>query len=225
MSLTIEIDPHGMSRVPFADLRSLLLETRQTFSDRELRLLPYSELILAALANAGASACTIEAVLAHKQARRRRFLSMSPDALAKAQRYLQDEGMYTDIQALVAMRDAPPWDTLTSPVRLWLKLNCLYTHIAEPEQRLRDAISLAAEAESASLLDSSRAYRMIEKLDRLRHFYPSGLSDDTFRTAIGCMSEEMLELLSIEEQEHCQRELVADYSCTGGCYHATGLNV
>lgn len=224
MALTIDIDPHGYARVPFIELRTRLLALDKTFSEHELRKLPYNELVLAAIANAGKAACSIDEVVAEKERRRYRFLHMSPDEYPQAKRYLQVEGMYSDLDALLEMRAAPTWDELSPRVRLWCKLNCLYTHCDNPDQRLQDAYPLVLDCDQRGLLRPGFAERLTSDLDRLRWLYGDAFGEDEFHYISGCLAEELLTQLDDSEKRDCERELVADYVCTGNCYHATGAD-
>lgn len=221
MSLEIDIDPHGYSRVPFVELRTRLLALDQKFTERELRLLPYSELVNAAIANAGKAACSLDAVLLEKERRRYRFLHLSPDEFPKSKRYLQIEGMYSDVSTCLQMRYAPHWDELSPRVRLWCKLNCLYNHSDNPDQRIRETYPMVLACDQAGLLRQGFADRMTTDLDRLR-WITDASEEDEFRYITCPLAEELIAQLDSEERQICERELVAGYSCTGNCYHATG---
>ncbi len=222
MSLEIEIDPHGMSRVPFVDLRTRLLGMEERFTDRSLRLLPYPEIILSAMPNAGKAACTLAEAKRAKQLRRERFLSLSPDELLKAKSYLQKEGMYADISAAIQMRSAPTWDDLSPVARLWCKLNCLYTHIDLPDLRLKEATLLLENVHRELSLPDAVLTRISDDLDQLLWLYPEVIDSDMFRVSLGTLAEEVLHHLTSSEQAQC--ELVAGYHCTGHCYQAIGVN-
>lgn len=224
MSLDIDIDPHGMIRQPFAEVRARLLAFGQIFTERDLRLLPYNEISLAAMANAGKTACTLQQVIEEKRRRRYRFLHLSPDELDKAKRYIQVEGMYSDLCAQQQMRVAPRWSTLSARAKLWFKLNCLYTHSDAPEQRLRETYPLVLECEQRGYLKPENAQRIVGTLDSVSWLYPDAMDVEVFHTTLGRLTEEVLGYLDDTDMVNCQRELIADYSCTSNCYHATGPN-
>jgi hypothetical protein len=219
MSLEIDIDPHGYKRTPFVELRTRLLAIGSSFTERELRLLPYTELVNAAIANAGKASCSLEDVLREKERRRYRFMNLSPDEFHKAKRYLQVEGMYSDVQARVSMRYAPHWDDLSPRARLWCKLNCLYTHCDNPDARIREVYPMVFESDGDGLLRPGLAEKLVTDLDRLRCLYIDTHYGDEFRRIAGEAAQELVTQLDGDEKNI---DLVIGYSCMGNCYQATG---
>ncbi len=222
MSLQIDIDPHGEPRVPFTEMRHRLQVLGRRFTAKELDLLPYGEIVWAATPRAGTAACGIEAVRKAKRDRRERFLNMSPEALVPVKAYLQREGVYQDISAALQMRGAPHFGDLNPLMKLWLKLNCLYTHVDAPEDRLRDVFQLLRQCAEALLLSEADAARIGLDLDRLAWLYPVAIDEDQFRTCLGGYAEEVLDMLEEDDKAAAHREHVADYNCTSHCYHAWG---
>jgi hypothetical protein len=218
MPLEIDIDPHGYRRVPFVELRTRLLALDKPFTERELRLLPYTELVNAAIANAGKAACPLHLVLREKERRRYRFMNMSPDEFSKAKRYLQIEGMYSDVRVCLKMRYAPHWDDLSPRVHLWCKLNCLYNHCGAPDARIREAHTMVGRAS----LGAGLVEKMTADLDRLRWLFTGANEEDEFRHISGSMADSLLTQMDSDERLICERELVIGYSCTGDCYRALG---
>jgi hypothetical protein len=222
MSLEIDIDPHGYKRTPFTEMRTRLLAIGSSFTDRELRLLPYNDLVLTAIANAGKAACSLEDVLREKERRRYRFMNLSPDEFTKAKRYLQVEGMYSDMMARARMRYAPHWDDLSPRVRLWCKLNCLYTHCDNPDARIRDTYPILHRCDEDGLLRPGFAEKLVTDLDHLRCLSIDTLDGDEFRRITGAAAEDLVTQLDSDEKQICEKDIVLGYSCTGNCYHASG---
>src|SRR5271155_955187 len=95
--MRIEVESYGSSRRDFYDLRSDLIEQDKKFDEVTLRLLPYHQLHLAAMGNAGDAACIPKVIHEEKARRRERFLAMDEAELKSCERYLRAEEMYDDV--------------------------------------------------------------------------------------------------------------------------------
>jgi hypothetical protein len=218
MSLSIEIDPHGIARIPFTEFRQQLLEEGRVFTEHELRKLPYYHLPFAAIANAGTAACSTDLVIEEKIRRRDRFMTMNPDELEDAKRYLKIEGMYEDVHAGLESRQAPLWERCTERTKLWLKLNCIHDHIDHPQVRLQEALGLVHTCLGANQLKRFMAERYIKEIEHLKMFFPDAIPGAELRDKVGSLAEDLLPHLGDLEWAICEGCRIRDYSCTSDCY-------
>jgi hypothetical protein len=218
MSLHIDFDPHGVIRIPFPEFRQQLLAEERPFTERELAKLPYTHLPFAAIANAGKARCSLDLVINEKVRRRDRFVTMSPEALDDAKRYLQIEGMFDDVTDALESREAPRWERCTERTKLWLKLNCIHDHTDNPMPRLKEVTELIRTTYEADQLKKVVADRFTKEIGHLRTFYPDAISDEELRDKTGSLAEELLSMLGDLEWGICEHGRIRDYSCTSDCY-------
>ncbi len=215
--MKIEVESYRSPRRNFYDLREDLIDKNEKFDERTLRLLPYDQLHLCCMGNAGDAACTSRLVQQEKTFSRERFLSLEEEEFKKCENFLRSEGMYDDVIFAIAARNAPQWDDLNDRQRAWAKLNCLHNHIENSHPRIEDVILLLRKCAITSLPDDVCKH-YIGKLKGLLTVYPGGITDDYFRTQIDDIRDNIRDFLPDEEQKVCNREQIRDFSCTSDCF-------
>jgi hypothetical protein len=215
--MRVEVESYGNTRRDFYDFRDNLIERGKTFDEASLRLLSYHQLYLAAIGNAGAAVCSPQFVQREKARRRERFLAMEPEELKTCERYLRVEEMYDDVIVALGSKLAPRWDGLSDRQKLWAKLNCLYNHLDDPQTRIGEALLLLRKCSTTSLpTDVCQHY--IQRMQGLMATYPGRVTDEFFRTQIEDIRDNIRDFLPDEEQEVCDEQQIADYSCTSDCF-------
>jgi len=216
--MKVDVESYGNARRDFYDLRSDLIEQDKTFDGASLRLLPYHQLHLAAMGNAGDAVCPLILVQQEKARRRERFLAMDEAELKACERYLRAEEMYDDVILVIGSKLAPRWGELSDPQKLWAKLNCLYNHLDDPQQRMGEALLLLRKCSTTSNLPTDVCQHYMGRLRGLMATYPGSLSDDFFRSQIEDIRDNVRDFLPDEERLICDREQVADFQCTSDCF-------
>jgi len=221
--MRIDVETYGSTRRDFYDFRSDLIEQDKKFDEASLRLLPYHQLHLAAMGNAGDAACPQRLVQDEKARRRERFLAMDGAELKACERYLRTEEMYDDVILCISSKLAPRWGELTDRQKAWAKLNCLYNHIDEPQQRMGEALLLLrlcsfSDAHHDASLPTDVCHHYMSKLRGLMSVYPGQMSDDFFRTQIEDIRDNIRDFLPDDERAIIDKEQIADYQCTSDCY-------
>jgi hypothetical protein len=218
--MKVSVESYGQPRRDFYDLRSELIELDQKFEAYHLRLLPYDQLHLCCIGNAGDAACSLKLVQQEKIARRERFLAMESEELKTCERFLKAEGMYDDVREAIAALRAPLWDHLNSRQKVWAKLNCLYNHIDNPAQRIGEAVGLMRDCASVTTggLPLDVAMHYVEKLRALLDGYSTRFSDYHFRQQIEEYRDSVLDFLEENERGIVEREEIKDYHCTSDCF-------
>jgi len=218
MGLIVEFDANGREQIDFNDLREKLLREGRGFTDRDLCLVPYSQLSLCAMANAGTAACDIALVRAEKKARRHRFVEMSPDAFAEVRRYLHANGLYTDVVRDRERRRAPAWESLSILQKTWFIMTCLNNHVDAPGERLREIENLLFMAGDAGLMPIQKASLFVDLIAQLVTGYPHAVDAEMFRAYISGQAEELMQFMPETERETCANEILSNYSCTSDCF-------
>jgi hypothetical protein len=219
-SLNIEVEALDTPLRDFAELRRELIEQGLTFDEISIRAIPYSQLHLCCIGNAGAAACTPELVQSEKATRRERFLNMETDDFKEAETFLKIEQMYDDVLFAISNRMTLPYSTLTDCQKLWVRLTCLYNHVDNPIQRMQDVIALfqqcAANPHGKLPTDVCSVYA--GKFKGLATVYPGRISDKIFREKVGEMAETVLQFMSDGERQFVEKEQLQDFSCTSDCF-------
>jgi hypothetical protein len=219
--MKIEIENLGTPRQNFYLLRDDLIAHGKRFDETSLPSIPYQELVLCCVGEAGEAACSSRLIREEKERRRERFLSMEPEEIQGCLNFLRVEQMEADILVALAVRAAPKWDDLSTRQKLWFKLCCIYNHIDAPQQRLEDAILLLRKCgvEVYSGLPRDFCEHHIGRL-QLYCANLSGMKDNQFRAKIWDIAENILEFLHDEELSICKKEALQRYSCTSDCFRA-----
>jgi hypothetical protein len=204
-------------RRDFYDLRSELIEQQKKFDETTLCFVPYDQLQLCCIGNAGLAACSPRLVQIEKRFRRQRFLAMEPTDLKKCERLLRREHMYEDVMNAVASLGAARWEHLSERQQTWAKLNCITNHIEHPKMRLGEAILLLRKCASSSL-PSDVCSHYITKLKGLMTIYPGRVTDDFFREAVADVRDNILRFMPEEERAVCVKEQIIDFQCTSDCF-------
>lgn len=221
MSLEVTFDSNGLKRFEFVELRDKLIGKGSQFTPAILRFVPYEQLALCATGEAEAARCSIDLVRQEKRERRRRFLHTPTHDLAAVKRYIQAEGMFSEVHYDRQLLKAVHWVSLSYLQRAWYRLTCLHNHIDDPMRRLYDARKLIFAAGDSGAIPFYTATGYLDAIDNLVERYPRELGTEDFRTMIGGYAEEVLQLMTPAEREVCLRELVSDYVCSSDCFQPT----
>ena len=223
--LKVEIETVDSS-VPFRDAQRELASTGRRFSNKTLKQIPYSQLHLCCIGSAGITACSPSLVYLEKERRLGRFVSLAPEELTQAERWLQAQGMLGDVVAAISSRVSPSWDNLKARQKAIIKLMCLCNHWNDPEERLLEAVELIREAAGdgippmmassmcSGLVSLARRHLGIDVTEKAR------LTEVEFREGIWKVMEAILDLLPREEQTVLIREQFQGYSCTSDCFRS-----
>jgi len=221
--MRVDVETYGSSRRDFYDFRSDLIEQDKKFDETSLRLLPYHQLHLASMGNAGDAACPQKLVHEEKARRRERFLAMDETDLKTCERYLRAEEMWDDVILCINSKLAPRWAEFTDRQQAWAKLNCLYNHIDDPQPRMGEALLLLrrcsfSDKDHQASLPTDVCLHYMSKLRGLLSVYPGQMSDDFFRAQIEDIRDNIRDFLPDDERAVCDKEQIADYQCTSDCF-------
>lgn len=206
-------------RWDFYHQRDELITTNQVFGPSNLSKISYAELPLCCIATAGAAMGLVAEVRAEKRERRVPFLELEDDELDAFKTALNLEGMWDDVMAFRQQRYVPHWDSLFNRQKIWFKLNCVYNHVDQPNQRIGEALLLlrrcAEEVNSGLPKDVCAHYS-----HRLRNLYefPTHMDAIAFREKISDLADTLLEFLPEAERSICDREHVKGFRCTSDCF-------
>lgn len=218
--MKIEIESLDTPQRDFAELRRELIENNKKFDETTLRAIPYSQLNLCCIGNAGPAACSLQLVQQEKINRRERFLYMEPEEFKEAETFLKIEQMYDDVLHTIATCTAPQWEDLNACQKLWAKLTCLYNHVDNPSHRLDEILALfaqcAADPSSGLPVDVCRVYAA--KLKGMASVYPGKVTNEVFREKVGEIAETLLEFMPPEERQMLEKEQLRDFTCTSDCF-------
>jgi len=218
--MNIEIETLDTPRRDFADLRRELVAEGKKFSEKTLAAIPYSQLHLCCIGNAGPTACLPRLVQQEKRNRRERFLNMEPEEFKASVTYLKIEQMYDDVMYAISYRLAPKWEILSDRQKLWAKLTCLYNHIDNPMPRIDEVVEMFAQCAANPVgglpVDVCRVYG--SKLKGMATVYPGKVSDELFREKTGEIAETLLEFMQPEERKMLEKEQLQDFTCTSDCF-------
>jgi len=215
--MKVDVESYGSARRDFYDLSRDLIEQNKKFDETSLHLLPYHQLHLCAMGNAGDAACSPELIQQEKVRRRERFLAMDDEEFKACERYLRVEEMYDDVIHAVNSKLALRWGELSNRQKAWAKLYCLCNHIDEPQTRLGEALLLLRKC-STTDLPTDVVQHYIGKLRGLITLYPGKVTDEFFRSQIEDIRDSIRDFLPNEERSLCDNAQIADYSCTSDCF-------
>lgn len=218
--MLIEVENLGVQRRNFQELSTELSAQGKVFDTSTLAAIPYEQLTRCCIGDAGAAACDISLVRAEKARRRERYLDMSTEDLSLCSNFLRIEQMNEDIKYAVACNGAPSWETLTTRQKVWFKLNCVFNHIENPQDRLFQICLLLrlCLVEHNSGLPSDVCHHYIARLKNLSDNFPAIMSEKLFRDQIWDIAENILEFLPNAEHSICDKEELKDFSCTSDCF-------
>lgn len=219
--MRVEVDSFNPStHQDFSDVRRRLIEQRKQFDRTTLQLIPYYQLHLCCIGNAGPAMCSLQLVQQEKTNRRERFLNMELEEFKEAETFLKIEQMYDDVMLALVSRTTAQWDSLNDYQKLWTKLTCLYNHADNPGQRMQETLALFAQCANnpASGLPSDVCTIYASKLRGLASVYPGKVSDDIFRNKVGEMAETLLEFMPNEGRQVLEKEQFQGFSCTSDCF-------
>lgn len=215
----MKIEVEGFT--PLADFKTIrdqLLANGEKFSITTLHQIPYEQLFLCGMGEAGAARCDRRLVIEERRSRRSRFLNMETDELEAAKRYLLVNQMDNDVHVAQATQFAPKWEELNPRQQAWAKLNCVYNHIDDPSLRLKEAILLLRECVTQHSLPPEVAMSYMPRLRGLLTVYPGKIEDALFRAKIGEIADGLFEFFNEQEAAVLQSEEIQNYSCTSDCY-------
>lgn len=198
----------------FFELKKELQDAHQTFTSETLKLLAYSDLLRAAIGDAGVTACDLELVDTERKAR-------LEDAAFSESTNLQDIQLLEDILLLKQCKkfpNFPKWDSLSPLAQAYFLIRCLRAHVDNPQPRLR------------ALLDLLKASQVCEGPSPSMYFLLEGVTTGLLATEALSIQQVrrafrgfdvITKFLPSHEQAICLNLCLADYSCTGGCFHPT----
>ncbi len=218
--MQIEIEALDTPIREFSELRRELIEQGRSFDEVTLRAVPYYQLPLCCIGNAGDAACSPYLVRKEKELRRERFLNMEMEEFKEAEVYLKIEQMYDDVMFAIANRIAPKYESLSDCQKLWVKLTCLYNHVDQPSERIQDTISLFHECvdNPEGLLPVDVCQQYAGKLKAVATVYPGKLSDERFREKVSEMADTVLQFMPVEQRALVEKEQLNNFSCTSDCF-------
>src|SRR5574337_253862 len=205
-------------RQDFHDLRDRLVTEGRKFDETTIHSLPYDQLHLCCIADAGSAACLPKLVHEEKQRRRLRFLSMDAAELKSCETFLRIEGMYDDVIGMISSRNAPKWEELSDRQKVWAKLNCLFSHPDSPQARLQDVLNLLYRCSIEHSLPADVCRHYMGKLRNLTLAYPGRITDEGFRQKIEKVRDNLREFMLEIERSICTREKISDFQCTSDCF-------
>lgn len=198
------------------DFYELLAELKvkgEPFSAQTLRELPYDQLILAAMGNAGVCRCSVEDVIQEKQERRVPFLGMTQEKLEQLK--LNDQ-LISDIQddQILCSRVIPSWRDLSVVGKLYFKLTCLESHPYDAFLRMSEVVALCQET-STTLPQQLASSLKLEFQSAIL----SKPSAEWVKNASSKASNLLYGFITGPEIEIANRLELRDYVCTAGCFY------
>ena len=216
--MKIEIEPQMVPPREFVDLCRELVEQGKKFDKQTLAHIPYAQLLLCCIGNAGKAACSIQLVQQEKKNRRERFLNMELEEFKAVENYLKIEQMYDDVLYAISHRNAVKWETLSECQKIWAKLTCLYTHVDNPTYRIEELIEMFKKCET---IPSDVCKNYAFKLQSLGAVAKLKPPSESFRRKIIEMAETLLGFMSIAERTAMESEQIQEFSCTSDCFRIT----
>jgi hypothetical protein len=218
MALRITVESLGLPQKDFYQVKNELLLVGKKFDKETLPSIPYSQLHLCSLSSANSTICSLRLIQEEKQSRRERFIIMDRDEILQMKNYLIIERMWDDVVQERAYRVLPHWNNMNERQRVWLKLNCVFNHVDDPNQRGGEIISGLIKCGVTRLLPPEVVFSFSTKLKDLLKLYPVKIADNTLRDRISVLSDGILQFLPEEERQLIENEEIQEYSCTSDCY-------
>jgi hypothetical protein len=215
----VKISVESKTQQDYYQLRDDLLKAGRRFDASCIATIPYHQLQLCCIGNAGAAMCSPAVVQEEKLLRRQRFLSMEPEEFAKCEPLLRATEMHDDVTAAINMLAAPHWADLTNRQQAWAKLHCAWSHLDNPYPRLYESYKLLARCSTTSLPQDVCEHYM-GKLKGLMQ-EASRLTDDKIRNQIEEVRDNIKDFLPDAELSICYKEQIKDFSCTSDCFHVS----
>lgn len=207
-----------MSRIeaPTREFYELLAELKtkgERFSSKTLQELPYDQLILAAMGNAGSCRCSIQDVTQEKQERRALFLGMPQDKFEQMK--LEDQ-LVSDLQddRIIYSHSVPSWKNLSVVAKLYFKLTCLETHPHDAFLRMSEVVVLCRDA--SATLPQQLAFSL--KLE-FQSAILSKPSTEWVKDAATKATNLLYGFITGPEMDIVDRLELRDYVCTAGCFY------
>lgn len=216
--LVVEVESLAIPFRDFYETRDRLLDEGRTFDVFSLMGIYYHQLHLCCMGNACKAMCSSKLVAAEKYNRRARFVHMGETELKECENMLRIEEMHDDVLKQRTSQEPVKWDDLNDRQQAWFKLNCIVTHTDAPLARVQEAVELLKECGATRNLPPEVSRDFACKIRNAMAGYINGISDEVFRKHIGIVTDYMLRFMPDTERFICQRESLADYSCTSNCY-------
>ena len=196
----------------FYELLAELKTKGEHFSPVSLRELPYDQLALASMGNAGNCRCSVEDVINEKQERRAVLLGLPKSKLESIK---LDDQIASDLQddRITLNRKIPSWRDLSRVAKLYFKLTCLETHPHDPFLRLSEVVNLCREA---SELPQQLAFSL--KIE-FQSAVLSKPSPDWVRDTATKATNILYGFITGPEIETVDKLELRDYVCTAGCFY------
>jgi hypothetical protein len=216
-STPLKVEIEAVPASNFQDIQKELVSKGKRFTGQALHQIPYSQLHLCCIGSAGAAACSSDLVNEEKDHRIDRFLSLSPEELAKSERWLRAEGMYGDVISEISSKTVPTWDELTCRQQAVAKLLCIYNHVDNPHSRLMEACLLLRACSEGSLT-LKVCSTLVIRLLALDRSHPVLIGGSELREGVWKVMETVFDLLSDSERVVFAGEQIRGYSCTSDCF-------
>jgi len=218
--LVVEIESLAIPICDFHETRDRLIAEKKHFDPISLMSVPYGQLYLCCISNAGKAMCNKNFVTNERRNRRARFLSMDEVAIAECTGMLHTERMYDDVKYRRESSFTAPskWDDCSDRQQAWFKLNCVVNHTDQPMGRLADTIDLLKQAAFAHDLPNDVVFSMIARIRAAASALHNGITDPQFRERLIVICNSIYYFLPENERLFVSKEELADYTCTSNCY-------
>ena len=200
----------------FYILLAKIKEKGQKFDGKTLKRLPYHQLDLAAIGNAGSCRCSSS--LVHKEKMLRRHNFVSKPSIEDDRSHLEQIGMLDNVlDDRSHSIGLPRWQELSNPLKLWFKLCCIEIHLDSPNVRIAEAISLFKKCANEGSVPHQLAMMYTSEFQSIL-LMSHKLTDETIRNACNQATYTLKEFLSSEDMEIADNKTLDDYSCSSYCF-------
>lgn len=199
-----------------------LVAAGKVFDRVAMKDIPYCDLPLCAIGDAGAARCRMHLVREEQKSRLYPFLKMPLEELEAIKTSL-DDAMFADIMALRRAKVVrPSWHDLTDAQKLYFKLRCLRNHWDGPRARLRDALTIMANISKETKGADLRFHPIQQGIIRLMADDEKGVLDgQNLRETLKGYRELLATMLTPEQKAVCESAELSDYNCTNDCFRPT----
>jgi hypothetical protein len=218
--LIVEIESLALPIHDFYETRNKLIAEGKQFDPISLMSVPYGQLYLCCISNAGTAMCDSALVAAERRNRRTRFLTMDAEQLKECDSLLHTERMLEDVKWCRESNSITPtkWSECNERQQAWFKVNCVINHTDSPMNRLAEAIDLLKQAAFNHDLPNDVVFSLIARIRAAVSALAQGITEQQFRERIIQIADTIYYFLPENERLFCGKEELRDYSCTSNCY-------
>jgi len=212
-----------MSITDFFTLKDLATKQGRRFTADDLKAMNYTDLLRAAIGDAGAAACSLDLVRAEMHERLSPWLIKitSKEALEFYRGALEGLGMLPDFCQIFQQQElqgVPQWGAISVRARLFFRIRCLRNHGDTPRVRLED---LLTDLEKGIVGDSQEKNLLtiltFGVKDLLKACEEGPVSTETIRDRTGGYHY-LLRLLTPQERAICMNDVVQGWGCSQKCF-------